>query len=283
MTGARGPERGEAGDRAVIAVKLGGSLITDKSGDAAARDAVIERLATEVAEVVGSIDERVVLGHGSGSYGHPTAAEHGLRRGARTRDERLGLGATQDRAARLHRRVTGALRDAGVPAFSVSPSSAAVAEGGAVADFAAEALIRALEGGFLPVVYGDVMMDRARGCTIASTEAVLLHLVTVLEDGGWPVRRVVWLGTTDGVLGRDGRRIARIEPDESADGGGAPEAAGGSSATDVTGGMRHRVETALELASRGVGSWIGDGRPPGALRRALAGRPEGGTRVPPAE
>lgn len=281
MSRARSPERDEAGARAVVAVKLGGSLITDKSGDAAPRDAVIARLATEVAEIAGSIDERVVLGHGSGSYGHPTAAEHDLRRGAQTREERLGLAATQDRAARLHRRVTGALRDAGVPAFSVSPSSAAVARDGAVADFAAEALVRALEGGFLPVVYGDVMMDRVRGATVASTEAVLLRLAAALEDAGWPVRRALWLGTTDGVLGRDGRRIVRMEPDGSSDGGGVPAAVGGSSATDVTGGMRHRVETVLELASRGVESWIGDGRPPGALRRALVGRPERGTRVPP--
>lgn len=258
-------------------VKMGGSLITEKSGDARARDDVIRRLATEVAEGAEATEERVLVGHGSGSFGHPTAAEHDLRQGARTEEERLGLSRTQDRAARLNRRVMAAFLDAGVPAFSVAPSSAGVAEDGEVTTFGAEPLVRALEGGMLPVVYGDVMMDRERGATIASTEAVLRRLVPALAEAGWRVRRALWLGSTDGVLGADGRPLARIEA-EDAD---VPEAVGGSGATDVTGGMRHRVETALRMASMGVESWIGDGRRSGALRRALAGTPDGGTRISP--
>lgn len=172
-----------------------------------------------------------------------------------------------------------ALLRAGVPAFSVVPSSAAVAEDGSVADFAAEPLLRALRGGHVPVTYGDVMMDRTRGSTIASTEAVFLRLARVLGEHGWRIRRVLWLGTTDGVLDRDGRPIPRIDPGAE---GGVPRSVGGAEATDVTGGMRHRVEAALVLGSLGVASWIGDGRRPGVLRRALAGDTEGGTRVPPA-
>ena len=36
------------------------------------------------------------------------------------------------------------------------------------------------------------------------------------------------------------------------------DAVGGSTATDVTGGMAHRLDTALALAGRGVRSWIGE-------------------------
>lgn len=268
-----------AGGAPVVMVKLGGSLITEKDGDAEAREDVIVRLAREIAEGRGEGEARLLVGHGSGSFGHPPAAEHDLRHGARDEDERLGLGRTQHRAADLHRRVVGALLGTGVPAFSVAPSSAGVAEDGRVADFTVEPLFRALRGGWVPVVYGDVMMDRTRGSTIASTEAVFLRLAALLEEAGWRVRRAVWLGTTDGVLDRDGRPLPRIEGDPD---GGLPEAAVGSAATDVTGGMRHRVETALRMAARGVPSWIGDGRRPGVLRRALSDEVEGGTRVPAA-
>lgn len=268
-----------AGDAPLVMVKLGGSLITEKDGDAEAREDVIVRLAREIAEGRGEGETRILVGHGSGSFGHPPAAEHDLRHGAGDEDERLGLGRTQRRAADLHRRVVGALLGAGVPAFSVAPSSAGVAEDGRVADFAVEPLFRALRGGYVPVVYGDVMMDRTRGSTIASTEAVFLRLAALLQEAGWRVRRALWLGTTDGVLDRDGRPLPRIEGDSD---DGLPEAAVGSAATDVTGGMRHRVETALRMAGRGVPSWIGDGRRPGALRRALSGEEEGGTRVPAA-
>lgn len=263
----------------MVLVKLGGSLITEKAGDAEPRDGVIQRLAGEIADGREAAEERVLVGHGSGSFGHPTAAEHDLRDGVATDEERLGLSRTQGRAARLHRRVVAALRRTSVPAFSVVPSSAAVAEDGRVVEFAAEPLLRALEGGFLPVVYGDVMVDRRRGATIASTEAVFLRLVSSLAEGGWRVRRAVWLGTTDGVLDRESRPLPRIEPEAD---GGMPDVIGESEATDVTGGMRHRVETALRMASLGVSSWIGDGRRPGSLRRALTGAEEGGTHVSPA-
>lgn len=272
MSGAR--------DGTLVLVKLGGSLITEKAGDAEARDEIIDRLAGEIAVSRGEMGERILVGHGSGSFGHPPAAEHDLRHGTDGEEDRLGLGRTQRRAAALHGRVVEALLRARVPAFSVVPSSSAVAEDGAVADLAVEPLVRALRGGYVPVAYGDVMMDRTRGSTIASTEAVFLRLARDLAGRGWRIRRVLWLGTTDGVLDGAGRPIPTIEPDAA---GGLPGDVGGAAATDVTGGMRHRVETALRLASLGVASWIGDGRRPGVLRRALAGEEEGGTRVPPAD
>lgn len=277
-SGAGEGRTGSRGGRAVVLVKLGGSLITRKSGDAEARGDVIRRLAEEIAGARREIEERIVVGHGSGSYGHPPAAEHGLRRGVDTAEERLGLSRTQDRAARLHRRVVAALRDAGVPTYSIVPSSAGVADGGRIAELAPEPLLRAVEDGYLPLLYGDVMMDRRRGGTVASTERVLLRIVGALSSAGWPVRRALWLGATEGVYGPEGGLLPVLEAGEV---GEIPEAVEGSPDTDVTGGMRHRVETAVRMASLGVSSWIGDGRQAGALARALRGAAEGGTRVPP--
>ncbi len=266
------------GGGTLVMVKLGGSLITEKEGDAEARTEIITRLAREIADGRDESGARLLVGHGSGSFGHPPAAEHDLRHGTADEEQRLGLTRTQHRAAGLHRQVVEALLGAGVPGFSVAPSSAAVADDGRVADVSGEPLLRALRGGYVPVVYGDVMMDRARGSTIASTEAVFLRLASLLEDAGWHVRRALWLGTTDGVLDGDGRPLPRIQGGAE---GGLPQAVGESAATDVTGGMRHRVETALRMAALGVPSWIGDGRRPGTLRRALAGEEEGGTRIRP--
>lgn len=263
----------------VVLVKFGGSLITEKGGDAQARDGVIRRLAAELDEGREAVDARLLLGHGSGSFGHPPAAEHELRRGARGEEERRAASRTQDRAARLHRRVIAALTGRGLPTFSLVPSSAAVAEDGDLVAVAAEPVLRAVEQGYLPVTYGDVVVDRRRGVTIASTESVLLRLAETLLEAGWTVRRAVWLGTTDGVYAADGSVLPRLRAGRDA---GVPEAARGSADTDVTGGMRHRVETALRLAEMGIPSWIGDGRREGALLRSLAGEPEGGTRVPAA-
>ena len=49
--------------------------------------------------------------------------------------------------------------------------------------------------------------------------------------------------------------------------------------TDVTGGMRHRLETALELAGLGIPSLLANGLTPGLLSAALRGEEVTGTEV----
>jgi isopentenyl phosphate kinase len=255
-------------------VKLGGSLITDKRRSYAARPEVIARLAREIASGWKALRGRLIVGHGSGSFGHVAAAETGLGREARSGKALAGVSITQDRAARLHRMVVEALLKAGLPTFSWTPSSALSARAGRPVGGHWEPLLRALEGGMLPVLYGDVVLDRSGGASICSTETLFLALTrTVLRRSG-SVRRALWCGDTEGVL--DGRgRLVRI----LGEGTDAMVAAGASGGTDVTGGMLHRVETCQGLAELGVESWILNGGVRGRLTRALRGGPIPGTRV----
>lgn len=265
----------------VVLLKLGGSLITDKARPDTLRPEVIRRLAAEVAEAgagPGSIAGRLVIGHGSGSFGHVAAERHRVHEGL-TRENRGGVSHVQQRAADLHRLVVRALLDAGAAPFSIAPSSALVTAGGRPAEAWIEPLVLALGGGLLPVVYGDVVMDRERGSAIASTETVFLALESALRERGVAVSRVLWAGATDGVLDDSGRRIPEIRADDD---GGPPAAARGAAGTDVTGGMRHRVEAALRLARRGAPSLVFDATVPGRLAAALRGADAGGTRVVPA-
>ena len=152
----------------VVFVKLGGSLITDKTQPFTARAEVIARLAREVASSWDAHGGQLVIGHGSGSFGHVAAKRSGLL------DRTSGsvaeaMSRTQQAACALHRRVTDALRDADVPVYSMSPSSAFVASDGEPVDVQAEPVQRALELGAVPVTYGDVVMDRDQGATVCAT------------------------------------------------------------------------------------------------------------------
>lgn len=264
-----------SGRRAAL-VKLGGSLITVKGEDARARPEVLERLARQLEAGRRELDGPLVVGHGAGSFGHPPADRYGLRDGLGAPDARRGLSLTQRRAAELHALVTRFLREAGLPVFSIVASSAAVAEGGEVVDFAAEPVALALREGMVPVLYGDVMMDRRQGAAIASTEDLFVRLAGQLPDRGWGVDRVLWLGDTEGVYGRDGGVISEIRAEPGVEVPSAGEAA----ETDVTGGMAHRVDAAVRLARKGVPSWIGTASGE-RLLRALRGDEAEGTRVVP--
>ncbi|HVS65720.1 MAG TPA: isopentenyl phosphate kinase [Thermoanaerobaculia bacterium] len=261
-----------------ILVKLGGSLITDKERRESVRSDVLTRIAVELAACRASWSGRgLIIGHGSGSYGHfaaagtPLAATSLVRASADPGPLRTAVARTQDAAARLHRLVVAALLEAGLEPYSLAPSGWITIRGRELASLHLDPLEGALALGLVPVVHGDVAVDRDAGMAIVSTERVFEVLARGLRPA-W----VIWLGETDGILGAGGERIARVS---AANLEAARSQTGGSGGVDVTGGMRLRLETAWELACAGVPSWIGDGREPGVLAAALRGEPAGGTLV----
>jgi isopentenyl phosphate kinase len=259
-----------------ILIKLGGSLITEKSRAETPRLEVVERLARDIAALAAERPERLIVGHGSGSFGHVAAQRSGIARGLRDPAQLPGVALTQERAAALHRIVIGALLRAGALPYSIAPSSCVVAAAGRAVEIAAEPLVSALDRGLLPVVYGDVVADRSWGFSICSTEGLFELLAQTLPLHGVTVRRALWLGETDGVYGPSGSTLPNLNAETFA---AARPAIGAAAGTDVTGGMLHRVETALRLARLGVRSSILDGRRPGVLRAALAGGETHGTEI----
>jgi len=161
----------------MIFLKLGGSLITEKSKPETPRPEALRRLAAEVAEALRQDPGlRLLIGHGSGSFGHPAAARHGTHRGAAESPAWRGFAEVWAAAGRLNRLVVDALREAGVPVLGFPPSASTICESGAILEMAVEPIERALEAGLVPLVAGDVAFDRALGSTIVSTEKVFAFL-----------------------------------------------------------------------------------------------------------
>lgn len=262
--------------RELVLVKLGGSLITNKKVEGEARPATIERLAAEIAAWRAQDPGRLlVLGHGSGSFGHAAAARYGLGDGLRGGDP-LGAAITQDQAARLHRLVIEKLLAAGLPAFSWAASTGLLCHAGRSRRSFFGSLLQALEAGLLPVFFGDVVTDEALGAGIASTEAISLAFARAAARKNLEITRALWLGETEGIYDAAGATIAQIDGRNLES---ARRAASGSAGVDVTGGMDLRLRTAWELTRLGVESLILDGNVPGRLGAALAGLEVPGTRI----
>lgn len=256
-------------------VKLGGSLLTDKTRPRTARAEVIRRLAEELAAARASgRAPAVLLGHGSGSFGHVAAKRYGLG-GARGSADPVGTSATQRAARRLHEQVLDALTASGTAPISLAPSSFLLARDGRPRRVFAGPAVAALAHGALPVVYGDVVLDETLGATIASTETVLDRLVAPLSRAGWRVRRFLWLGSTDGVYDATGTTIPEIDRRSLRT---VRRWVGETAGIDVTGGMLLRLQAASSLARRGIESWIVNGLVPGLLTAALCEEPVPGTR-----
>ena len=229
-----------------IFLKLGGSLITDKTQVEHTHEPVIHRLACEIkAAREARPDLQLVLGHGSGSFGHVAAKKHGTRTGVKDRSGWLGYAEVAASAARLNQIVTDVFIAEGVPVVSLPPSASARCEDGRLSYLDTFILRALLEHGLVPLVHGDVALDTVRGATIVSTEDVFIYLVREFQP-----THILLAGEVAGVYEHpdlSGAIIPVITPGNVTQ---YAAALGGSHGTDVTGGMRDKVQQMLGLVQR---------------------------------
>lgn len=247
-----------------IFLKLGGSLITEKTGVEEVRNEVLWRLAEELKQTrEAKPDLRLVLGHGSGSFGHVAGAKYGTRHGVKTKTEWKGFTEVSAAASRLNEYVIAALQAVGLPAISLRPSASAICQDGRISDMAIRPLELALNAGLLPVVFGDVAFDLQRGGTIISTEEVMMVIADSLRPSWF-----LLAGETAGVLNFEGDVVPLITEGNLS---GLLPALGGSRGTDVTGGMAAKVQSMLDLvaAQREMQILIFSGLVAGNLQKAI--------------
>ena len=248
----------------VMFLKLGGSLLTDKRGHEALRAAVLTRVAREIWK---ALAERpglnLLIGHGSGSFGHVAAAPFNTRDGVETPQEWEGFAGVSAAAARLNRHVCDALLQAGVPAISLQPSASAHCVDGRILYLDSRPVAAALRAGLVPLLYGDVAFDVLRGGTIISTEEILAYLVEEMSPS-W----LLLAGETEGVYDQGGAVLRQIHESDFTE---IEAALGSSRGIDVTGGMASKVRTMLGLvdAHPGLGVRIFSGLEEGRLYQTL--------------
>ena len=257
----------------LVFLKLGGSLITDKNNPRTPRLDVLTRLAEEIADARRQRPQMLlVLGHGSGSYGHIPARRYGTRQGVTNAQEWLGFAEVWKEARALNQIVIEALETAGLPVIAIPPSAAVTARDGQVLRWDLRPLRAALVASLLPIVNGDTIFDEKRGGTILSTEDLFIHLAPALQP-----RRILLAGREEGVwedFPACTRLIADITP---ANFDLVSAQIQGSASVDVTGGMLEKVRTMLELTRElpGFEARIFSGLVPGQVRQVLLGTQPG--------
>lgn len=258
----------------LILLKLGGSVITDKTRPFTARIEVIERLAGEIKS---ALDERgsdlkLVIGHGSGSFGHEVAHKYQTHQGAVAANSWLGFAEVAAAAADLNSIVVKALRAAGVPAIRFQPSASTRTRGQQLMYFETFPIKEVLNHDLVPVIHGDVSVDASQGMSIVSTEKLFDNLARELTPS-----RIVLTGQVDGVYTADplANPAAELIADIDRTNWDEVEAMlGGSHGTDVTGGMFSKVRDMyrLTLAMPPMQAMIMSANEPGQLAAVLKGQ-----------
>ena len=257
----------------LIFLKLGGSLITNKTRPYTPRLEVLDDLAVQISMVFQeNSGMRLVLGHGSGSFGHEAASQFGTRTGVSGKKAWRGFAEVWYQASTLNRLVVTAMRNAGLPAVTLSPLAAVTARDGQVISWDLAPLEAALENGLLPILQGDVVFDQTRGGTILSTEDLFAHLARQLHP-----KRILLAGLETGVWEDFPLRTHIIGEMSLQSFEQYAMSLGGSTGADVTGGMKAKVTEMLSLVEQvpGLEVLIFSGETPGSVRRALQGENPG--------
>ncbi|MCK4336185.1 MAG: isopentenyl phosphate kinase family protein [Candidatus Aenigmarchaeota archaeon] len=243
----------------LVFVKLGGSLITDKSKPYTTRDGVIKRLCKEIHE--GREGKPLLIGHGGGSFPHVSASRYETHKGVINEKSWEGFVKVQNDAATLNRIVVSSLIEAGENAISIQPSASCIARNDSIIEWYTKPIETSLSKGLIPVPYGDVCIDEKKGCCIISTEEIFRFLAKKLKP-----ERIIMVGKTDGVLDSKGETTKEITKDNYE--GIKKDVLSSDGVADVTGGMVLKVEKALDM---GVEIEIINGLKAGLFKRSLLG------------
>ena len=225
-------------------VKLGGSVITEKS----AKEKYRPRAAAGIARALARLDEPLIVVHGGGSYGHYWSVRHGMHTKPGAADPR-GVARVKKSMIDLNSMVLGSMESAGLAPYCMPP--AALVSGKRLLAARAREAVRIARSGMVPVTYGDALWYGDGRAYILSGDRLMSMLAPAVG-----ARLAVFATNVDGVYDGDGRVI----PDMGGRRAGTARVDG-----DVTGGMARKVSEARRIAASGTDALITNGNRPNRM------------------
>ncbi len=281
----------------MIILKLGGSILTDKdSNKSNVNYANLVRIAKEIKDSLDTIDlaNGLIIIHGAGSFGHPPAKKYKIGESF-SEDEypekRIGFSKTQNCVKKLNTSICDVLIDNGIPCVSIQASSFITTKNKRIDSCNLELLEKYLKEGFVPVIYGDVVLDSELKIAVLSGDQILQYIAKHIKLGsnslgsnslgnnslGINSKKVI-LGTdVDGVYTKnpktykDAKHISEFSSLKEI------EEFDSTTNIDVTGGMIGKIKELLELANLGIESKIINANESEAIFNALNNKEIKGT------
>jgi isopentenyl phosphate kinase len=255
----------------MIIIKLGGSVITDKSKNYCFRKDVVARLASEIKNA----DRETIIVHGAGSFGHIPAETFKLNEGYQDVSQIAGFSFTHISVRLLNLEMIDTLLKSGINVFSIPPSAIMRLKNHEPLFFNYEMFEEALKKGFTPVTFGDVVFDDQLSFSICSGDL----LVELLAKHFKP-EKVIFVIDEDGLytsnpkVNREAKFIESIsfrdleklkmEKNKHA---------------DVTGGMYGKINVIQRICKLGIDSILLNGNYENRLYNTIMGKPVKGTIV----
>ncbi|TFG35068.1 isopentenyl phosphate kinase family protein [Candidatus Thorarchaeota archaeon] len=258
----------------IVIVKLGGSVITKKdSTPPQVNEEHLHRIARELS----TYDGKLIVVLGGGAHGHQAAHKYGFDNSKTHPNELMqGIPEIRHNMLLLSMRVEEILNAEGIPSVVFSPFMSVTLKDNIIDDFPLDIIRFILNSGLVPIIHGDVCIDKSKSASILSGDTIATYLAVSLSA------RTVLIGTNvDGVLESDPKlnpNAKHIPIINKFNQGLILEKTGPSSTTDVTGGMVKKIKELLTLSNQNVEVVIFNLLVSGRLADLLKGNPTTCTR-----
>ena len=239
----------------MIILKIGGSILTNKDSTESEIDAVsLKRIASEIKSSLDNSYKELIIVHGAGSFGHPPAKKYKIGEAfdkSEYPEKRIGFCEIQNAVKKLNMLICEAFIEEGLPVVAIPASSFMTASDKRIIDGNLDNFRKYLHKGFIPVIYGDVVLDDELEFCVISGDQLIQYLAKNLNPD------MVVLGTdVDGVYNKNPKthddamffdKFSSLKDLDTLE---------GTTNVDVTGGMVGKIKELLYLADLGIESKI---------------------------
>jgi len=243
-------------------IKLGGSIITDKREYRRFNADTVRRLCREIKDS----GQEVIIVHGAGSFGHVLAKKYDLNAGNRNAEQIPAVAQVCYDVRDLDSMIVKELNEAGIPAVSVPPGSCFVMEDRKLIIENDEVLRRFVELGIMPVMFGDVVLDRKLGFAILSGDQVMERLTEIFD-----IDQVIFVSDIDGLFDDDPKKNPSAKMYRTVDKDTLESVRSEVSVDDVTGGVYEKMRAMLRMCSDKRECILVNGNAEGRLLSLLKG------------
>ncbi len=221
-------------------LKLGGSLLTDKTKPYTYREEVLKSVAREIRECLDEgLIQSLILIHGVGSYGHPPVLEHKLHKGFLGPEQLMPLSRTQREVADFRHIIWDELQKAEIPVCLMFSSSMITSVKMKMTSYFFESLKGFADVGMVPLTGGDILVDSAMGWSVGSGDQMA---VIIAKELG--AKRLIFASDVAGIYEADPKvtlnppLIERVNLDEI---DMVLERMGSSGVVDASGAMKGKL------------------------------------------
>ena len=254
-------------DKKVILLKLGGSLLTDKNKPFSIREDIVKSAVNQIIEA----DEKLVLIHGGGSFGHPLAKEYNLSKGLNKSipNQIIGVAKTHQSMVEFNNYVINNFLELDYPVLSIQPSSIFLKDSQIILTKSLDVIETALDLNILPILYGDIILDKQRSFAIISGDQIIFELSEKLSN--YTISKVIFAMESDGLYIEDKNNSDNCELVTECYSNELDrlKLADLGQKIDVTGGIKNKVEVIKRICKSKIPVQLINGLIEGYILKAL--------------